>query len=300
MKHHKPLQLKRSLSAVVSVALLSLAQFVTPIVSGANATILTTPPSDNCITQAVVQINTVRYVGKNSNGQDEVEVDWLTQSVSDCIAFGSGPEVAGKTNIPPYGYEITVKIKRRLGHEDSATVRKAELVKGNVKTIVRIPRANLETDPVSFVATVKTTVGAVLKKRLHVGGNGVPSLAGATQTFTKDSTASNTPDGCYHALQVSAINFIPGAGATPDNVTIKWSVSPPGLACFDGPKFSILVRVRRPNGQFDTVQANFNSGTSTATLQLSGAPGPVVSFDVIVTAISGAVVDRTSTRSGNF
>lgn len=300
MKHHKPLQLERSLLAVVGVALFSLAQFVPPIVSGANAKILTTPPTDVCLTQAVAQIGSVHYLGKNAAGQDVVEVDWLAQSISDCVVFGSGHDVnADKTGIPTFGYEVTVKIKRRLGHEDSGTFKTGILVKGEVKTSVKISRGTLETDPVSFEATVKTTAGAVLRKTSHVSGTGAPTLAGATQTFTKNSTVL-MPDGCYPRLQVSAINFIPGSGATPDKVTINWDALSPLLACFDPPRFSILVRVKRSAGPTDSVPANFDAGTTNATLTLPGVPGAVASFDVFVTAISGAVLDKTDTKSGNF
>jgi hypothetical protein len=261
------------------------------------------PQSANgCLTQAAVQINHVRYVGKNSTGQDEVEVDWLTQSLSECFLFGSGKPVAGKNDTPPFGYEITVKIKRRLGHEDSATVTKREIIgnSGSIKTIVRIPRANLETDPVSFTATLKTTVGAVLTKRLVVSGTGAPSLAGATQNATRNSTIPDTPSGCYPLLNITGINFIPGSGTTPDNVSINWGSGAPPTACFDPPKFSVQVNVTRPGGQVDKVQTTFSPGSSTATLQLSGAPGAVVSFHVVIEAISGAVIDKTSTRSGDF
>ncbi len=301
MKHHKPLQLERCLLAVVGVALFSLAQFVPPIVSG-DAKILTTQPTDVCITQAVAQIGSVHYKGKNAAGQDGVEVDWLAQSISDCVVFGSGHDVnADKTDIPTFGYEVTVKIKRRLGHEDSGTFKTGILVKGEVKTPVKIPRGNLETDPVSFEVSVKTTAGAVLRKTLHVSGTGTPTLAGATQTFTKNSTVL-MPDGCYPRLQVSAINFIPGsaARATPDKVTINWDALSPLLACFDPPRFSILVRVTRPGGASVSVPANFDVGTTNATLTLPGAPGAVASFDVFVTAISGAVLDKTDTQSGKF
>lgn len=270
-------------------------------VSGSVAATCLAQGASGCITQATAQINKVRYVGKNSNGQDEVEVDWLTNSLSECFLFGSGKD-SGKTNVTPFGYEITVKIKRRLGHEDSATVTRRELVasSGSIKTIVRIPRANLETDPVSFTATLKTTVGAVLTKRLVVTGNGAPSLTGATQTVTRHSTIPGTPSGCYPLLSVSTVNFIPGSGAAPDNVSVTWDSGVPPTACFDLPKFSVQVHVTRPGGQVDKVQTIFSPGSSTATLQLSGAPKPVVSFHVVIEAVSGAVIDKTSTQSGNF
>jgi hypothetical protein len=255
-----------------------------------------------CIAQATAQINKVRYVGKNSNGQDEVEVEWLVNPLSECFLFGSGKPVSGKNDTPPFGYEITVKIKRRLGNEDSATVTKREFIASNphIKTIVRIPRATLETDPVSFIATLKTTVGAVLTKRLVVSGNGAPSLAGATQNSTRNSTIPDTPVGCYPLLNVSAINFIPGSGATPDNVSVNWGAGLPSTACFDPPRFTVAAHVTRPGGQVDKVQTVFSPGSSNATLQLSGTPGAVISFHVVIEAISGTVIDKTSTQSGNF
>src|SRR4051812_47643329 len=73
---------------------------------------------NNCFTQAIAQINKVRYLGKDSAGRDQVEVNWLVHSVSECVPFGGGQDVPGKSSesvIQPFGYEITVKIKRRLG-----------------------------------------------------------------------------------------------------------------------------------------------------------------------------------------
>ena len=253
-----------------------------------------------CVSQATAQINKVRYVGKSSSGQDEVEVEWLAHSLSQCFIFGSG-RASEKQTVPPFGYELTVKIKRRLGNEDSATVSKREFINdGTTKTIVRIPRANLETDPVSFVATLKTTVGAILTKRIVVTGNGAPTLTGATQTASSNSTIPGTPSGCYPLLNVSTINFLPGSGANPDNVAINWGSGGPSTACFDPPKFTVAVDVTRPGGHVDKVQTVFSPGSSTAQLQLSGAPGAVVSFHVVIEAISGAVIDKTSTQSGNF
>ena len=74
----------------------------------------------------------------------------------------------------------------------------------------------------------------------------------------------------------------------------------PPPPCIDPPKTTIVVRVTRPGGHIDTVQADFDSGATTTTLPLPGAAGPVASFDTFVTAISGAVLDKTDTKSGNF
>lgn len=299
MKHHKPLQIKRSLRAAIGVALLSLTQFVPLIVPEANAKVLTTPAENNCLTQAKAQIGKVRYLGKHSSGDDQVSVEWLVQSVSECVPFGSGEDVPGKVNITPFGYELTVKIKRRLGNEDSGKVTKREIVKGVITTVVRIPRANLETDPVSFTATLKTTAGVVQTFNRVVTGTGVPSLSGATQSTNKHSTVTDLFS-CSSSADITAINFIPGAGATPDNITINWSANTPASPCFEQPRLSILVRVTRANGVIDKSQTVFSPGSTTATLQLSGAPGGVTNFSIVLTVISGDVVEKSSTQSGNF
>jgi hypothetical protein len=298
MKQHKHLQLKRSLPAVIGVALLSLSQLVTPNESAAGTT-TSAPTSDNgCLTEAKAQIGKVRYLGRN-NGYDEVSVEWLVTSVSECVPFGSGQDVPGKVDITPFGYEITVKIKRRLGNEDSGTAFKREIVKGTTTTIVRIPRATLETDPVSFTATLKTTAGVVQTFNRVVTGTGVPSLAGATQTTNKHSTVAGLFN-CSSSADISAINFIPGAGATPDNVTINWSANTSAAVCAEQPRISILVRVRRANSTVDQSQTTFSPGSTTATLQISGPPGGIEGFNITLTVVSGNVVEKSSTQSGNF
>ena len=61
-----------------------------------------------------------------------------------------------------------------------------------------------------------------------------------------------------------------------------------------------LVRISRPGGHIDTVQADFDPGATTASLTLPGAAGAVATFDVFVTALSGAVVEKTGSQSGSF
>lgn len=302
MSNHTPLQLKRAVTAFVGVPLLSLSQLVTP--AGSSAGTYSAPASDNvCLSESKAQINKVRYVGKNSNGDDEVAVDWQVFSISECVPFGSGQDVPLKSNesvIQPTGYEITVKIKRHLGNEDSGKVTKREIVKGANSTIVRIPRAKLETDPVSFTATLKTTAGAVQTFNRVITGVGVPTLVGVTQNTNKHSTVPNIPDKCFPSVSVTAINFIPGSGATPDNVSINWAGSGPTTDCKEFPRFAVAVQMRRAAGNLDKAQTTFSPDATSGTLQLPGAPGNVTNFSITITAINGNVVEKTSTQGGNF
>lgn len=178
------------------------------------------------------------------------------------------------------------------------------MVNGNqlVTDIITIPRGLLETDPVSFEVKVRTTVGLVMTQTDRLTGNGPPVLMNSTQKFTPHTTVPNVLGTCFTLLQVPALNFLPGSGSTPDQVTIGLHSGLPQLAgsCFDQPKVSITVRVTRPNGVVDTGQANVPAGDTTTTIPLSGTPGTVASFDIIVSATAGSVIEKSVTSAGVF
>jgi hypothetical protein len=257
--------------------------------------------ADNvCLNGAVVQINQTRYLGKDANGDDKVTVEWLVQSSTECIPFGGGKPVDDRVNVLPFGYELTVKIKRRLGHEDSGKVIKRDTISGRNVTLVIIPRGALETDPVSYTVTLKTTAGSVQTFNRVITGLGVPSLAGATQSTNQHSTVTSVADNCFPSLAVTAINFIPGSGATPDNVAITWASGIVNALCNEQPRFKVKVIVKRPAGNLDTVQTVFAPNSTTAQLQLPGGPTGATNFNVTITALAGNVIEKTDTQSGNF
>lgn len=267
-----------------------------------NSSIVPTPV-DTCVAQAFVKIEKVVYQDK-VNGQDVIHVEWKNHANSFCVRFGSGFDLSGSLETPPFGNEVTVKVKRRGGHEDVGTAKGSSVVAPNqvASNNVHIPRATLETDPVSYEVKVRTTAGVVMARTARLTGNGAPSLSAATQTFTNQSTVPSLSFGtCGPTLEVSSLNFIPGAGPKPDRITINWTAGlPPAANCFDPPRVSIVVRVTRPNGVIDTGQANVAAGNTTATIPLPGTPGAVASFEILVTATAGSVVEKSSFSSGAF
>jgi hypothetical protein len=261
------------------------------------------PPTDTCIAQAFVKIEKVLYQDR-INGQDVVHVEWSSQANSSCVWFGGGFDVPGQSNPTPFGNEVTVKIRRRGGNEDVATA-KSPLVIGANKVAsnnVYIPRGTLETDPVSYEVKIRTTAGGVMARTVRLTGNGAPSLSGATQTSSNFSTIPNLTFGtCGPTLQVSALEFIPGAGPKPDRVTISWNAGlPPAASCFDTPKVSIVIRATRPNGVVDLGKSTVDVGGTSSTIALPGTPGSVASFEILVTASTGSVVEKVSTSQGPF
>jgi len=285
------------------VLTLALTQLSLPLGNKAMTTSTPEPtPTDSCIAQAFVKIEKVAY--GTDDGKDIVHVEWSNHANSPCVLFGGGLDVPGQSSITPFGSEVTVKVKRRLGNEDSATAKGTTIADGNdtVSKNVTIPRDRLETDPVSYEVKVRTTAGAVLSRTARLTGSGAPSLSAATQTFSNRSTVPNMVGTCFPTVQVSGLNFFPGAGPKPDRVTINLAAGLPPTAapCFDPPKVSIAVRLTRPNGVVDTGQANLDASATTATISLPGIPGSVASFEVLVTASAGSVVEKVSTSTGLF
>lgn len=304
MTSQKNFQGKPHIKGMLVVLTLALTQLSLP--PGNKAMPNSTPaltPTDTCIAQAFVKVEKVLYQGKDNQGRDVVHVEWSNHANSSCVRFGGGFDVPGKSDIPSFGNEVTVKIKRRLGNEDSGTAKSTTISDGNdvVTNNITIPRATLETDPVSYEVKVRTTAGMVITRTARLTGTGAPSLSAATQTFTNHSTIPSLVSTCGPTLQVSALNFFPGAGPKPDRVTINWAAGlPPAAACLEAPKVTIAVHVTRPNGVVDSGQANLDPGGTTASITLPGTPGSVTSFEVFVTASTGVVIEKFSTSSGPF
>jgi hypothetical protein len=297
---------KRTIRLMLMFATLTLALTLLslPIANNAMSNLnVAQEPGLRCVTRTSVEVEKVQYQGKDS-GNDKVYVEWRDGAVSPCIYFGGGFDVPGQSNITPFGYEVTVKVKRHNGHEDTGTSKKATVVNGSqaLTDVVTIPRGLLETDPVSFDVKVRTTIGLVMTQTDHLTGNGPPVLMNATQKFTPHSSVANVLGTCFPLLQVPALDFLPGSGSTPDRVTIGLHTGLPQLAesCFDQPKVSITVRATRPNGVVDTAQANVAAGNTTTTIPLSGTPGTIASFEIIVSATAGSVIEKSVTSTGVF
>jgi hypothetical protein len=269
----------------------------------AKSNLASASPVDTCVAQAFVKIEKVEYKGKDSAGNDQVYVEWRDQSTSPCVYFGGGFDT-GKSQVSPFGQEVTVKIKRRFGNEDSGSTKSNTVVNGDqvITNLIKIPRDTLETDPVSFEVKVKTTAGVVMRQTARIAGTGAPALAGATQTFTHFATVQNILGTCSPSVQVPALDFIPGAGPKPDRVTLSLNTGLPPAAtlCYDQPKVSVVVNVTRPNGTVDSSQANVAAGNASTTITLPGTPGAVSSFVILVTATAGSVVEKSSISTGAF
>src|SRR5206468_3012960 len=157
-----------------------------------------------------------------------------------------------------FGYELTVTITRRFGHQDTGTAKSSSIFSGQITALVQIPRANLETDPVAYDVTINTTFGGRNSRTLIAQGNGAPALASATQTFVAGSIGQSFQQGfggnfggnaptndCFPSVGISGLSFTPGSGSTPDAVTIDWTASRSPADCFLGPRVVISVEVKQ-------------------------------------------------------
>lgn len=277
----------------------------------------------NC--PANLQIESVTYLGRN-NGKDSVKVVFSGHAPTPSNLNGTNPGfnntsgvTCAKYGVPPvnnvqgnlttpsfqpgfsnsqnFGYELTVTITRKFGNKDTGTAKSSNIFIGSVTTIVQIPRATLETDPVAYDVTIKTTFGGQLRRTLTAQGNGAPALAAATQTFANSSLVQMI-DTCFPSVSISGLSFTPGSGATPDNVTIDWTANRAPTDCFFGPKVFISVDVKRPDGS--TGRASIQPNANSITMNLSGAPAAPVSFIVRVSAETSLGRQIQVTRKGDF
>ena len=284
-----------------------------------------------------LQIESVKYLGKNNgNDSVQVVFNGLPPNVlsggfqnsSPIGGFNNGTQPCSRYGVPVvntqfgggfgsaqpsgasiqqgfggvptsqnFGYELTVTITRRLGHQDTGTTKSNNIFSGQITAVVQIPRGAVETDPVSYDVTINTTFGGSTRRTLTAQGNGAPALANATQTFANSSLVPLT-DNCFPSVSITGLSFVAGSGATPDAVTVNWTASHSPSDCLGGLRVLISVDVKRPDNS--TGHASTQAGAPSITLNLSGAPAAPVSFIVRVSAETSLGQQFQVNKKGEF
>ncbi len=307
---------------------------------------LARPSTQGTLCSPNLQIESVRYLGQNLS-KDSVEVifnglpptasgfnnnvpsSFSSPTVTACARYGVPPInnfvqgglgggvsnnisvqqgfAGGIATSQGFGYELTVTITRRFGHQDTGTAKSSNIFSGTIKTVVQIPRGAAETDPVKYDVTINTTFGGLSRRTLTAQGNGAPALAGATQTFANSGLGSsfqqnfggNTPtENCFPSVSITGLSFTPGSGATPDAVTIDWTASRSPSDCLIGPRVFISVEVKRADNSTGHVATQPNANSFT--VNLSGAPATPVSFIVRVSAETSLGQQFQVNKKGDF
>lgn len=285
------------------ICLLALLFTLTLSATAAEATVM------NSVTPAPLQktcgdglsIVSVTYQGK-VQGNDHVQVVFDASINSPCARLGAGPL---QDNFG--GYVVTVKVTRKNGHQDTGTDHhiKASFPSGRQTVVVVVPRGVLETDPVSYDASVKASFGELFRKTLTLTGTGLPRVgAGVAIATTTSSFDSFRPDECFPSIQVNDLKFNTGGGHVADTVTVNWNAAKgPGCTCFPEPKINILVQLARLNGP-STGNSEIQSGTiqTSVNVPVSGsiANGPPTAFTVKVEVQNGFFQVTSTSKSGNF
>jgi len=96
-----------------------------------------------------LNIVSVTYLGK-TGGKDSVQVIFDANTPSHCLGYGIATSASSLQfqGGQPFGYGVTVTIKRKHGNQDSGTASGSGVFLGRITAVVRIPRDTLETDPV--------------------------------------------------------------------------------------------------------------------------------------------------------
>jgi hypothetical protein len=291
--------------AVLVITLITLVSSSTPAgAAGTNS--LAPAPQGSC--GASLNIVSVTYKGKvqgnnqGTKGDDLVEVVFEAAINSPCARLGAG---VVQDNFG--GWVVTVKVTRKNGHQDTGTDHpiKSDFPPGQFQRLVVIPRGLLETDPVSYEASIKASFGELFHKTITLTGNGLPAVGPGVQTKTTTFSRDQfRPDECFPSIQVNDLKFNSGGGHVADTVTVNWNANKgPGCACFPEPKIDIAVQLSRPNGP-STGNIKIQNGTSQTLVNVpvsgSIANGPPTAFTVKVGAENSFTQIINASKSGNF
>lgn len=232
---------------------------------------------DECKT--TLSISSVQYQGKD-NGKDKILVSWnATKPQSTCVSI--------------FEFRVDVKINRKHGNVDSAS----KTVGGSAtNALIEIPRALLETDPVSFDVKLVAKVKGERQKTFRLTGNGKPSISSATP-----NPATST-DACDPVVNVTTINFLPAGSGTKDTIGIFWDANVVS-GCMRLESFKARVKLTRIDGGVDIASSElFQGNARSAKVELPKGVD-VHSFEITIESRSRAVTGNVifeARKTGNF
>ena len=240
-------------------------------------------------------INDVKYLGKSA-ANDLFKVEFIFNATSGTACLGSVPSVQGfgSQSLFSASFNVSLHVTRRGGKLDTGSKTFTDSTTGNLSVEVKVPRGVLEMDPVEVKASVDVNVTLNSRSIAHVTGTGVPSTPLGQQTFPGTTNLAE----CFPGVTITGMSYAEGAHRQGDAVTVNWTATQPQSQCLRISKVVANVRLTRADGSVGTGQGE---GNGTATLQISGNPGNVASFEVNVTALAASIpVSITANTKRSF
>lgn len=226
-----------------------------------------------------VSVTSVQYAGKDDR-KDKILISWnAAKPSSQCIDFKE--------------FRVDVKVVRKRGNVDSNSKTFAASERSG---LIEVPRALLETDPVSFDVSISAQVSAEKDKSVKVTGNGPPSINSASQAPLGSSGQ------CDPSIKVTTLNFFPAATPTKDAIGVFWDASIPDT-CLAFSTFTATVKVTRADGSVQTGTSGILARDARSARVEVPKGLDVVSFEVNVrTRVVGVTggVSFSARKQGNF
>jgi hypothetical protein len=227
-------------------------------------------------------ITSVHYLGKQQ-GDDRFEVAFQKSTDNTCV----GLEIHGLT--------LTLNITRKNGHTDTKTNTGFDPI-ANPQSVI-IKRGVLETDPVSFTATLSAKLRVLISpKTTRV------STAAAAGPSTDQSLAC-----CPKVPNVTVQNISPAPIANKDTVKVDWTYVSSTCVQLTGTNVTVKTThqdqstcsgsqfVTDPKARTITINATCNA-------EPINPPGPVTKIEaVVIPSLSPApTLSLKATKTGSF
>jgi hypothetical protein len=242
-------------------------------------------------------INDVKYLGKSA-ANDLFRVEFIFTPQGQNLCLGSVPSMQGvglSQSLFSASFNVSLNVTRRGGKLDTGSKAFTDSTTGSISVEVKVPRGVLEMDPVEVEAKLDVNVTFNSRAIARVSGTGVPSPAPSQQIFPGTTTMAQ----CFPSVTITGIGYVQGSQRQRDTVTVNWTTTQPPSTCLRISKVIANAKLTRADGSIGTGQGE---GNGTATLQISGDPGNVVSFEVNVTALAASIPEsvRDNTKRTFF
>ena len=230
-----------------------------------------------------LSITNVKYLGKDSSGDDRFEVPFQISTNRTCV----GPD--------QLGFTLTLTITRKNGHTDSKT-NAGFAPLSNPQTVI-IPRGALETDPVTYSANLSAKLKALV----------TPKTTRVSTAATVGASSDQSLACCPKIPNVTVQSIVNPPLVNKDSVKVDWTYTQSTCVQLTGTNVTVKTThqdqstcsgsqvVTDPNARTVTINATCNA-------EPNNPPGSVTKIEAVVSPLlsPASTLSLKAIKNGSF